>query len=101
MVPGEAALANPALSPYLYHDMCCSKRAKYQDISFGMKFYIPSLLVVNRWSADGGSGSHHAFRFRHDVWRILFHQGGEQITSIISIACGFTAKSGGIWYFLQ
>jgi len=44
-----------------------------------MKFHIPSLLVVNRWSADGGSGSHHAFRFRHDVWRMLFHQAGEQI----------------------
>ena len=35
--------------------------------------HIPSLLVVNRWAADGEIGSHHDFRFRHDVWTRLFH----------------------------
>ena len=35
--------------------------------------HIPSLLVVNRWAADGESGSHHDFRFRHDIWTRLFH----------------------------
>ena len=60
-------------------------------------FHIPSLLVVNRWAADDESGSHHDFRFRHDVWTMLFRQIGERITSIISIAWYFTTKSGGIW----
>lgn len=59
-------------------------------------FHIPPDLVVDRWAADGESGSHHDFRFRHDVWTMLFHQSGEEITSIISIAWYFTTKSGGI-----
>jgi hypothetical protein len=37
------------------------------------KNHIPSFLVVNRWAADGESGSHHDFRFRHDIWTRLFH----------------------------
>src|SRR6266852_4108351 len=59
-------------------------------------FHIPPDLVVDRWAADGESGSHHDFRFRHDVWTMLFHQIGEGITSIISIAWYFTTQSGGI-----
>src|SRR5262245_47212450 len=59
----------------------------------GRPLHIPSCLVVNRWAADGDSGSHHDFRFRHDVWMILFHQIGEQITPIISIVWYFTTKS--------
>ena len=42
--------------------------------------HIPSLLVVNRWAAAGESGSHHDFRFRHDVWTMIFHQLSERIT---------------------
>src|SRR6266436_5852124 len=49
-------------------------------------------LVVDRWVADGEGGSHHDFRFRHDVWTMLFHQIGERITSILSIAWYFTTK---------
>src|SRR5262249_39726730 len=43
------------------------------------KYHIPSFLVVNRWAADGESGSHHDFRFRPDVWTIFFHQVGKKI----------------------
>src|SRR6266446_10845075 len=70
----------PVASPY-----CC--------------IHIPPDLVVDRWAADGESGSHHDFRFRHDVWTMLFHQIGEGITSIISIAWYFTTQSGGICFF--
>src|SRR5262245_41945936 len=59
--------------------------------------HIPSLLVVNRWAADGESGSHYDFWCRHDVWIMIFHQVGERITSIISIVWYFTTKSDGIW----
>src|SRR5712691_11411917 len=55
-------------------------------------------LVVDRWAADGESGSHHDFWFLHDVWTMLFHQIGERITLIISIAWYFTTKSDGIWH---
>src|SRR5262245_29604835 len=61
--------------------------------------HIPSLLVVNRWAAASESGSRHDFRFRHDVWTMIFHQLGERITSIISRFWHFTTKSGGIWIF--
>src|SRR5712664_2259359 len=81
---------------------------KYQDHCEGLrtsplnsvecgKIHIPPDLVVDRWAADGESGSHHDFRFRHDVWTMLFHQIGEGIISIISIAWYFTTKSGGVW----
>src|SRR5262249_196190 len=62
--------------------------------------HIPSLLVVNRWAAAGESGSHRDFRFRHDVWTMVFHQLGERITSIISRSWHFTTKSGGVWKHL-
>jgi len=52
--------------------------------------HVPPDLVVDRWVADGEGGSHHDFRFRHDVWTMLFHQIGERITSILSIAWCFT-----------
>ena len=62
--------------------------------------HIPSFLVVNRWAAEGESGSHHEFRFRPDVWTILFHQVGKKITSTISTAFYCTTQSGGICIFL-
>src|SRR5262249_26993851 len=65
------------------------------------KIHIPSLLVVNRWAAASESGSRHDFRFRHDVWTMIFHQLGERITSIISRFWHFTTKSGGIWDFAR
>src|SRR5215510_9645729 len=73
-------------------------RAIARWVSCG-KRHMPSLLVVNRWAADGESGSHYDFWCRHDVWMMIFYQFSERITSIISIARYFTTKSDGIWVF--
>src|SRR5216683_5894972 len=80
-----------------------SKGSESTCILSGLATFLPCAftahpdLVVDRWAADGESGSHHDFRFRHDVWTMLFHQIGERITLIISIAWYFTTKSDGIW----
>jgi len=73
-----------------------SSHTAHERGNFTGNFHIPPDLVVDRWAADGESGSHHDFWFRHDVWTMLFHQIGERITLIISIAWYFTTKSDGI-----
>ena len=74
----------------------CTENGRILLVILHNSLHIPSLLVVNRWAAAGESGSHRDFRFRHDVWTMVFHQLGERITSIISRSWHFTTKSGGV-----
>ena len=55
--------------------------------------------MVDRCAADGESGSHRDFLFRPHVWTRCRRQISERITSVISMACHFTTKSGGICDF--
>ena len=60
-------------------------------------WHIPPDYVVDRCAADGESRSHRDFLLRPDVWTRCRRQISERITSVISKACHFTTKSGGIW----
>ena len=61
------------------------------------KAHIPPDYVVDRCATDGGSGSHRDFLFRPHGWTRGRRQISERITSVISMACHFTTKPGGIW----
>jgi hypothetical protein len=66
-----------------------------------LPFHTPSDLVVDHWTSGVESNSLLDFLLRHALWTPLGRLISCKIMSIISVACDFTTKSGGIWTFQQ
>ena len=56
-------------------------------------------LVVDHWTSDVESSSPLDFRLLHAMWTPFGCLMSYEIRPIISVACDFTTKSGGIWVF--
>src|SRR2546429_7898349 len=63
------------------------------------KFQTPPDLVVDHWTSDVESSSPLDFRLLHAMWTPFGCLMSYKIRPIISAACDFTTKSGGIWLF--
>src|SRR2546422_5046887 len=64
------------------------------------KFQTPPDLVVDHWTSDVESSSPLDFLLLHAMWTPCGCLMSYEIMSIISVACDFTTKSGGIWTVL-
>ena len=49
-------------------------------------FHILSDFVVDHWSSDGSSSSHHDVLLLHDAWTTSHRLTGHKITSMIAMA---------------
>jgi hypothetical protein len=63
----------------------------------GTKNQTPPDLVVNHWNSAVESSSHLDFLLLHAIWTLFGLLISYKITSIVSIPCDFTTKSGGVW----
>src|SRR5438093_12528218 len=61
------------------------------------KYQTPPDLVVDHWTSDVESSSPLDFRLLHAMWTPFGCLMSYEIRPIISVACDFTTKSGGIW----
>src|SRR6266496_366155 len=62
-------------------------------------FTAHSDLVVDHWTSGVESNSLLDFLLRHALWTPFGRLMSCKMMSIISVACDFTTKSGGIWVF--
>ena len=65
---------------------------------FCRNFQTPPDLVVDHWTSDVESSSPLDFRLLHAMWTPFGCLMSYKIRPIISVACDFTTKSGGIWF---
>jgi len=77
-VPLGPAGSDPDMTPsaqrFATHKLVAHPFALICIVLAGSPPHIPPDFVVDLWAADGESGSHHDFRFGHEVWTMLFHQ---------------------------
>src|SRR5438552_19156473 len=64
---------------------------------FCRNFQTPPDLVVDHWTSDVESSSPLDFRLLNAMWTPFGCLMSYKIRPIISVACDFTTKSGGIW----
>ena len=63
------------------------------------QFQTPPNLVVGHWTLDVEGSSPVDFLVLHAMWTRFGRLMSYNIMSIISVACDFTTKSGGMWGF--
>ena len=77
-IPLGPACRHPDMPPsaqrFATHKLVAHPFALICIVLAGSPPHIPPDFVVDLWAADGESGSHHDFRFGHEVWTMLFHQ---------------------------
>jgi hypothetical protein len=75
------------------------KHGQHRLCWLSQKSHIPPDLVVDQWVSNVESSSPRDFLLRHAPWTTFCQLLWSQITSAISMAWGFTTKSGGMWVF--
>src|SRR3989442_9783419 len=81
-------------------EVCQEKKLHlYAELVFPIS-QTPPDLVVDHWTSDVESSSPLDFRLLPAMWTPFGCLMSYEIMSIISVACDFTTKSGGICFFL-